>query len=112
LIPGEEPRLWIDLITAVVMEPDPKTYRLVQEGHAGREILFETSERAEMVETVKQHMAHRLLARERQMSGVIRPQPATQRYSLSAIFYSWLAGFALGALVLLVATILLRKFGI
>lgn len=30
LVPGDPPRLWVDLITSVVMAPDPRTYRLVQ----------------------------------------------------------------------------------
>ena len=30
LSPDDAPRLWIDIITAVVMEPGPKTYRLVE----------------------------------------------------------------------------------
>ncbi len=53
LAPGEPPKLWIDLITFVVMEPDYQTYRLVQDNHAGREILLETADRPEMVETAQ-----------------------------------------------------------
>jgi hypothetical protein len=29
--PGVRPKLWIDLISSVVMEPDPRSYRLVQD---------------------------------------------------------------------------------
>ena len=31
LVPGEPPRLWVDLISFVVMEPDYRTYRLQQD---------------------------------------------------------------------------------
>jgi hypothetical protein len=112
LIVGEEPRLWIDLITSVVMEPDPKSYRLVQESQGGREILFETSEREEMAATIKQHMAHRLLARERQIVAAPRLQPVIKGFSLAVLLYAWLSGFVLGVLVLLVSAILLGKLGI
>ena len=39
LVPGEPPRLWIDLISFVEMEPDYRTYRLQQDNQAGREAL-------------------------------------------------------------------------
>src|SRR5262245_28849469 len=41
LVPGDPPRLWIDLISSVVMAPDPRTYRLVQDAAAGRQTLLE-----------------------------------------------------------------------
>ena len=65
LAPGEAPRLRIDLITAVVMEPGPKTYRLVEDAHGSREILLESADRADMVDRMKQHMARRIIAKER-----------------------------------------------
>ena len=65
LSPGEAPRLWIDLTIAVVMEPDPKIYRLVEDTHGSREILLESADRANMVDRMKQRMAHRIIARER-----------------------------------------------
>src|SRR5690348_7945213 len=54
LVPGDPPRLWIDLITAIVMAPDPRTYRLIQDGPAGSHTLLETGDRGEMIERVKQ----------------------------------------------------------
>ena len=66
LVPGDPPRLWIDLITSIVMAPDPRTYRLVQDGQSGRQTLLETADRQEMIDRVKQHIAHRLVARERE----------------------------------------------
>ena len=53
LVPGEPPRLWRDLISFVVMEPDYRTYRLQQDNQGGREALFETADRAEMVNYLK-----------------------------------------------------------
>jgi hypothetical protein len=106
LVPGEPLKLWIDLITFVVMEPDYRTYRLVQDTQAGRDILHETADRPEMVERLKQHMAHRIIARERQMAATL---PAGQRagFSASALILAWLSGFVLGILALLISAILL-----
>ncbi|MDE2446494.1 MAG: hypothetical protein KGO94_09960, partial [Alphaproteobacteria bacterium] len=44
LEPGAAPKLWIDLISSVVMEPDPRTFRLVQDQESRRETLFETTD--------------------------------------------------------------------
>jgi hypothetical protein len=109
LVPGEPPRLWIDLISSIVMEPDYRTYRLVQDNQGGREALFETSNRAEMLGYLKTYLAHRMIVRERsvvQAPPVFRP---ADLYSSGAIIYAWLSGFMLGLLVLLVAAILLGK---
>lgn len=108
LIPGESPRLWIDLITFVVMEPDHRTYRLFQDRQNGREILFETASRPELVEAIKRQMAHQLVARQRQVAST--PQiPAMAGYSISALLLAWLSGFALGALILLAVAISLGR---
>jgi hypothetical protein len=108
LIVSEPPRLWIDLITFAVMEPDHRTYRLYQDRQTGREILFETPDRKEMAEAVKRHMAHRLVARERQVASTPAPA-AIAGYSMSSLMLAWLAGFALGALILLAAVISLGR---
>jgi len=108
LVPGEPPRLWIDLVTSVIMEPDPRTYRLLQDSQAGREVLLETADRGELVEAVKRQMAHRVVARERQMASSPSAAPARPGYSTAALIFAWLSGFALGALILLVAIILLE----
>ena len=93
LSPGERPRLWIDLVTSVVMEPDPKTYRLVQGGN----ILFETAKRSEMLEQAEFHLAYAIIAETRRkgISGKAR------RYAGAAITLACLGAFWLGALSLL-----------
>ena len=106
LAPGEPPKLWIDLITWVVMEPDCRTYRLMQDNQAGRDILHETADRAEMVERLKHYMAHRVIARERQMAAT-PPAVRWAGFSASALILAWLGGFAVGVLALLILAILL-----
>ena len=108
LVPGDPPRLWLDFITSVVMAPDPRTFRLIEDTHAGRETLLETQDRALMVERIRQHMAHRLIARSRWMA---KPRKVLRLsgYSAGALILSWLSGFTLGVLALLIAGILLSR---
>lgn len=109
LVPGEPPRLWIDLISFVEMEPDYRTYRLQQDNQGGREALFETADRAEMKSYLKSYLAHRMIARERQ---IVRAAPVSQpsaRYTTGAVVYAWFNGLILGILALIVAAISLGK---
>jgi hypothetical protein len=109
LVPGDPPKLWIDLITFVVMEPDHRTYRLVQDRQNNREILMETEDRAEMSEAIKQQMAHRLVARERRAAAM--PAPVPPGFSTGSLILAWLSGFALGALALLGLAIYMERLG-
>jgi hypothetical protein len=100
LVPGEPPKLWIDLISFVVMEPDPRSYRFLQHRQDRREILLETADRELMAAAIRRHMAHLIIARERQ--SVALPQPAPPPgYSSASLILSWASGFAFGALALL-----------
>lgn len=110
LVPGDPPKLWIDLITHVLIEPDHRTFRLVQDRQAGRDILFETDDRAAMVERIRTHMAHQLVARERQAASAPGPTPVVG-YSMASLILAWLSGIALGALALLAAAIYLGRLG-
>ena len=108
--PGEPPRLWIDLLASVTMAPDPRCYRLTQDLQSGREVLIETTDRPEMVEKIKEYMAHRLVARERMIASATRPRPQPDRYSASALLLTWTGGFAAGALAVAIALIVLKKW--
>lgn len=112
LVPGDPPRLWLDMIAQVVMEPDHRTYRLVQDTRLGRETLFETADRAEMMDHVKTHLAHRLIAREREIAVATPARDSAAGYSGAALIFAWTTGFAVGALALLMAAILLEKIKI
>jgi hypothetical protein len=110
LVPGEPPKLWIDLISYVVMEPDPRSYRLLQDRQDSRETLFESANRLEVADFIRRHMAHRLIARERQAASAAL-SPTLKGYSTASLILAWTSGFALGALVLLGLAIYLGKFG-
>lgn len=107
--PRDPPRLWLDPISFVDMEPDYRTYRLVQDTSAGREVVAETTDLMGMVEHVKRLLAHRVIARERQVAGTSPKSIISSGYSSSAVILAWLSGVALGALALLGASILLKQ---
>lgn len=97
LTPGDTPRLWIDLITSVVMEPDPKTYRMVQDGQG----VFETTNPAEMVQQVKRIMAHGTIAQTRKAAISRLGRGVNNRYSAATVLFAGASGFAFGAVTLL-----------
>jgi hypothetical protein len=106
MVPSDPPKLWVDLVSSVVMEPDHRTYRFVQDRQDSRETLFESADRSAMAEFIRRHMAHRLIARERQTATVsLLPPPAG--YSTGSLVLAWTSGFAFGALVLLALAIYL-----
>ena len=93
LVPGEPPRLWIDLISYVVMEPDHRTYRFLQDRQDERDILFESADRRAVVTEIRRHMAHRLVNRERQTAAA-RLDPPPSGYSSGSLILAWTSGFA------------------
>jgi hypothetical protein len=110
LVAGDPPRLWLDMVTSVVMAPDPRTYRLVEDSQDGRDTLFETQDRAAMVEHIRHHMAHRLIARARRLVKVpAAVPPRRQGYSTGALILSWLSGFTVGILALFLVGILISR---
>ena len=109
LVPGEPPKLWVDLVTGVVMEPDPRTYRLIQDTNNGRETLAETTNRPDMVEEIKLHMAHQLVARERRMAGVPAQKAGVRGHSSAALILAWLSGFSIGVLALFMIGIMFDR---
>jgi hypothetical protein len=109
---GTPPRLWIDMVTHVAMEPDPRTYRFAQDTQNGRITRFESADRAEMAQQVIDYMAHRLIERERlQAAQERRPEISGQAPGLQALslFFAWISGFALGVLALFVVGVLLAR---
>jgi len=99
LFSGERPRLWIDLVSYVVMAPTPRHYQLMRDRQDSSEILFASDNRAEMVEVVTGYIANRILTRERQLppddsSG----RKEEQKYSSAALILAWFSGFLLGVI--------------
>ena len=103
VVPGDEPRLWIDLTSYVVMAPDPRTYRLVQDTRDGPVALRETTNRTEMMSALTELVAHRTVERQRALPTSSAPGPVPAgRYSLATLILAWATGVSFGALGLLV----------
>ncbi len=98
MVDGFPPRLWIDNISFVVMEPDPRTYRLMRQEPAGHETIIETREMAEMVAKVREYASHALIEAQ-------RAEPVSDTGSMqitSPMVMAWLTGFTFGVLALLI----------
>ena len=68
VMPGETPRLYIDMIGFVEMGPDRRSYRFVQNTRHGR-VTAANSEKVEvMVEAVTTYIARRLVEREQALA--------------------------------------------
>lgn len=102
LVPGHPPRLWIDMVSYVVMAPDPRTYRFQRDTAGGHEVLFETPDRREMVDKITAYIAHRLIERQRQLpTAAGAADRGRSTYGGAALVLAWLCGFSLGVLALL-----------
>lgn len=101
---GEKPKLWLDLISAIEMEPDPKTYRLMQGKQGARECLLETQDANQMAAFALKYLAHRLIAQDKLSANLpmsaLKPEQLS-RYSIWDLAYVWFTGVLLGALGLL-----------
>ncbi|HSI40964.1 MAG TPA: hypothetical protein VLA00_10500 [Xanthobacteraceae bacterium] len=131
LMPGETPRLFVDMIAHIAMGRDKRTYRFLQDTRAGRRVLAESANPADMADAVTRYIARRLVAREQAMAGLaaeredIAPLPLPKsagRRSLGArladeaaapaqrsSFTTFLAGVAAGMVALLVLGLVLTQ---
>ncbi len=106
LVSGERPRLWLDLVSYVVMGADQQHWQLVQDTVEGREIVFETDQLDELVAFLRKFIAHRAVQRERLLrSDTASAKPLLQTVSgglqKSLLWMAWLAGLATGAFALI-----------
>jgi hypothetical protein len=66
--PGARPRLFIDHIGFVEMEPDRRTYRFLQDTRHGRVLLKSGSDIDTLVDAITDYIAHRLIEREKALA--------------------------------------------
>jgi hypothetical protein len=69
VVPGERPRLFIDMIGFIDMGADKRTYRFIQDTRHGRVVIKETDRIEAMVEAITDHIGRRLLERERALAS-------------------------------------------
>jgi hypothetical protein len=79
LVPGEKPRLFIDIVAFVEMARDRRCYRFIQDTRAGTIVLAETDRIEAMTRSVANYLARRLIEREKALSA---PVPHFQRKNL------------------------------
>ena len=79
IVPGEHPRLFIDMISFVEMARDRRTYRFLQDTRHGRVLLAENDGVYSMTEAVTRYIARRLVEREQILASLgpdgITPRP-------------------------------------
>jgi hypothetical protein len=75
LVPGERPRLFIDMIGFVEMARDRHSYRLLQDSRHGRILLTESKQIEKMVAAIADYLARRLLEREKALASDLTLAP-------------------------------------
>jgi hypothetical protein len=112
MVPGDPPRLWVDMLVYVMMGPDKRTYRLIKDLRDGRQVMKETQTVSEMADAVTDYLAHRIIERERALESD-RPsatgKKVRRRYSGMAVFLTFSCGFLLGVLCLFILGALLAQ---
>jgi hypothetical protein len=66
---GTPPRLWIDMTSFVVMGRDRRTYRFLKDTRLGRTVIVESTEIADVADTITHYVAERIIERERSIEG-------------------------------------------
>jgi hypothetical protein len=129
LVPGEKPRLFVDMVAFVEMARDRRTFRFIQENRAGRLLIAESERVDPVAEAVTAYLGRRLVERERALTqgDTVAPSPAAElprsavadladgpagrRFSGGDVAFMTVLGMMVGA-ALLYAAILLRARGI
>jgi hypothetical protein len=114
---GDTPRLWIDAVAHVAMGRDKRMYRFLHDTRIGRRVLAESHEIADIVKAVTGYVARRVIERERALdedpefiTRVAKPEAArTQRRRRRSRWGTFLLGFVLGVIALLLGTLLVAS---
>jgi hypothetical protein len=115
---GDTPRLWIDAVAHVAMGRDKRMYRFLHDTRIGRRVLAESHEIADIVKAVTGYVARRLIERERALdedpefiTRVGKPEAArTLRRRRRSRWGTFVLGFLLGAIALLLGTLLVASY--
>ena len=97
---GETPRLWIDVVTHVLMGRDKRIYRFVQDTRFGRIVLVESHEVVAVVDAVTDYVARRMIEREHALVATPMPEPVAAEQPRRSGFWTFALGFVAGALAL------------
>ena len=95
---GDTPRLWIDMVTHVLMGRDKRIYRFVQDTRFGRIVIAESHGVTAIVEAITDYVARRMIEREHAL--VATPESVMTGKSRRGGFWIFVLGFLAGALAL------------
>ncbi len=71
VVPGERPRLFVDMISFVEMDRDRRTYRFLHDTRHGRMVLAENDSIAAMADAITRYIARRLVEREKTLASLL-----------------------------------------
>ncbi len=113
VVPGDPPRLWIDMIAYVIVDTDGRTFKLVMNARTGRQILAESAEISEISGHVVSYIAHRLIDFERSGAAVPATSPGASggRYDSTTVALALACGFAVGTLAIFAVIVMLGSAG-
>ncbi|MFI5011081.1 MAG: hypothetical protein ACHQAY_01915 [Hyphomicrobiales bacterium] len=80
LVPGEKPRLFVDIVAFVEMARDRRCYRFIQDTRGGTVVLAESDKIEAMSQEVANYLARRLIEREKALSA---PPPASGSHAVA-----------------------------
>ena len=83
LMPGLNPRLFLDMIGFVEMGRDARTYRLIQDTRYGRKVILESDSVPRLVEAATDYVARRLLERDKALAAEVGDTPVETARSKS-----------------------------
>lgn len=69
VVPGNQPRLWIDATSFVTLGRDRRTYRFLKDTRLGRTVILESADMEDIADTVTNYIAERIIERERALEG-------------------------------------------
>jgi hypothetical protein len=80
IVPGEHPRLFVDMIGFVEMGRDRRQYRFLQDSRHGRLVIAESERVDVMVEAITNYIARRLVEREKALAADRTVEEAARAY--------------------------------
>ncbi|MEP3277448.1 MAG: hypothetical protein ABJN26_28525 [Stappiaceae bacterium] len=113
IVPGNPPRLWIDITSHITMARDRRSYRFLKDTRLGRTVIMESASIDDVADCVTDYIAERILEKERSFEAdwLLRRlrhdavkedgslSTATQKESLAATMGNLLIVFLLGILI-------------
>lgn len=69
LMPGETPRLFVDMVAHITLGRDRRTFRFLQDTRSGRRVIAESTNPSIIVDAVTRYVARRLIAREQAVAN-------------------------------------------